>query len=533
MHMQAWHQTSMPLPRRAPMQRPITIHEGALPTNFAKEISQAHASPWGDFSDHGANHFTYQSGSVEQGGEVHSSGNYGSHNEPFPEVTSSSDNSIGMMPSKPTEEHLDFSHLDAEFSSYGHDMTSSDENAPIINLRKESASLGEPLNLDTSFSRRYSGSSFVSSTGAPNDYPDFSTYSEVPSYASEYTPRSSLNLSATPLSPVPSPRYPHQPHDIIRNGSRSRASPSPRPSVRVAPYTLDGGRNKRWSTGCFGSSPARRGAPYVFNANDHITSHALSRIDSPASSQANNFLPSSNLANMALHNSTLQTPPRFHRPNPMLGSNFDTGNPSVNPFAGVTPVLPSNHTQLFRTLTSNCDPYLHHHLDQYACLSDPPDLFGSLSEEPNNPPPEDMNPSDPELVPHEQELRFDNDLYTPRWVRGHGNKREGWCGICKPGRWLVLKNSAFWYDKSFTHGVSAATGQAFEGPKETRRMEGNADVWEGLCGSCGEWIALVSSKKKGTTWFRHAYKVSGGVILSRYMLPSLLIESSSAILILR
>ncbi len=30
----------------------------------------------------------------------------------------------------------------------------------------------------------------------------------------------------------------------------------------------------------------------------------------------------------------------------------------------------------------------------------------------------------------------------------------------------------------------------------------------GLCGSCNEWIALVSSKKKGTTWFRHAYKVS-------------------------
>lgn len=40
-------------------------------------------------------------------------------------------------------------------------------------------------------------------------------------------------------------------------------------------------------------------------------------------------------------------------------------------------------------------------------------------------------------------------------------------------------------------------------------MEGsvNADIWEGLCGRCGEWIPLVSSKKKGTTWFRHAYKV--------------------------
>jgi hypothetical protein len=55
--------------------------------------------------------------------------------------------------------------------------------------------------------------------------------------------------------------------------------------------------------------------------------------------------------------------------------------------------------------------------------------------------------------------------------------------------------------------VSAATGAAFQEPTVTRRTEGNADVWEGLCGGCGDWVSLVSSKKKGTTWFRHAYKV--------------------------
>jgi hypothetical protein len=156
-------------------------------------------------------------------------------------------------------------------------------------------------------------------------------------------------------------------------------------------------------------------------------------------------------------------------------------------------------------LQSNADAQtLHGH---YADLSDPPDLFASLQEEQIPPPPEDMDPEDPDMKPHEQELRFEGDLYTPRWVRGHGNKREGWCGICKPGRWLVLKNSAFWYDKSFTHGISAATGSPFQEPQDSRRMDGNPDVWEGLCGSCNEWIALVSSKKKGTTWFRHAYKV--------------------------
>ena len=145
--------------------------------------------------------------------------------------------------------------------------------------------------------------------------------------------------------------------------------------------------------------------------------------------------------------------------------------------------------------------------NNHADYADEPDLFGPLSEEQSVPSEEDMKPEDPDLQPSEQELRFEGDLYTPKFVRGHGNKREGYCGLCKPGRWLVLKNSAFWYDKSFTHGISAATGQPFDAPKETRRMSGNPDVWEGLCGTCDEWIALISNKKKGTTWFRHAYKV--------------------------
>ena len=149
-----------------------------------------------------------------------------------------------------------------------------------------------------------------------------------------------------------------------------------------------------------------------------------------------------------------------------------------------------------------------HYEHQFAGSSEPPNLFGPLNDAPLSPPPEDFDCENEDDVPRVQDLRFEGDLYTPKYVRGHGNKREGWCGICKPGRWLVLKNSAFWYDKSFTHGISAATGAAFESPRETRRMKSNPDVWEGLCHSCGEWIALISSKKKGTTWFRHAYKVS-------------------------
>ena len=156
-------------------------------------------------------------------------------------------------------------------------------------------------------------------------------------------------------------------------------------------------------------------------------------------------------------------------------------------------LLPSQG--LFRLLQSNADR-MAGCASHFADLSEPPDLYSSLHEEPCNPPESDMNPSDPDMIPHEQDLRFTGDMYTPRWVRGHGNKREGWCGLCKPGRWLVLKNSAFWYDKSFTHGVSAATGVAFQGPQDTRRTEGNLDVWEGLCGSCGEWIPLVRAARR-------------------------------------
>ena len=172
-------------------------------------------------------------------------------------------------------------------------------------------------------------------------------------------------------------------------------------------------------------------------------------------------------------------------------------------------ILPSSapYDQLFHKHGSSpCA--VPHHPSAYDSLSPPPDLYASLKTEPIPPPEEDMNPPSPSMKPRLQELRFPGDLYTPQYVRGHGNKREGWCGSCKPGRWLVLKNSAFWYDKSFTHGVGAATGMPFDEPQEKRRMRGNPEVWEGLCGGCGEWVGLVSSKRRGTTWFRHAYKVS-------------------------
>ncbi|KAL7269554.1 hypothetical protein RUND412_007784, partial [Rhizina undulata] len=322
------------------------------------------------------------------------------------------------------------------------------------------------LTLDTNFSRRLSDAASLSSADAVIYYED----SFDGSIMTDYTHQTPITISTntTPLSPVMS----------VRSASRGRGSPSPsRTSLRApyAPYSTE--RNKRWSTGSFIPGSQQNPCNGYVDPNMQLqNSHHSSPTCSTVHPVPDNCLMS--------HSHAF---PSSYMPNTYMEPNDCSAQ------------MP-NHV-FWRMLHSNADPY-HHCAD----LSDPPDLHASLREEQIPPPPEDMNPADPDMMPHEQDMRFDGDLYTPRWVRGHGNKREGWCGICKPGRWLVLKNSAFWYDKSFTHGISAATGLQFNKPSEVRRMDGNPDVWEGLCHACQEWVPLVSNKKKGTTWFRHAYK---------------------------
>lgn len=137
-----------------------------------------------------------------------------------------------------------------------------------------------------------------------------------------------------------------------------------------------------------------------------------------------------------------------------------------------------------------------------------PNFFSDLTFPPLFPPAESTSTALPKL--RHQDPRFPNDLYTPRYTRNQGPLREGWCGFCRPGRWLVLKNSAFWYDKCFGHGICATTGATFAPPKETRvarGKNGNVERWEGQCGNCEEWIVLAGGKRSGVPWFRHAYKV--------------------------
>jgi len=114
--------------------------------------------------------------------------------------------------------------------------------------------------------------------------------------------------------------------------------------------------------------------------------------------------------------------------------------------------------------------------------------------------------------PREQQRRWAEDGYTPRWVRKDGKAKEGWCALCPgAGKWLCLKNSEYWYHRQFHHGISSVSGRPFLPPYEVRqvqRSEGlgpatataGAVKLEGLCHSCGDvsggGCALPRQKRK-------------------------------------
>ncbi|KAI8065507.1 hypothetical protein BC940DRAFT_304279 [Gongronella butleri] len=113
--------------------------------------------------------------------------------------------------------------------------------------------------------------------------------------------------------------------------------------------------------------------------------------------------------------------------------------------------------------------------------------------------------NDPEARPRRQKVRYSGDLYTPKWVRFNGQQKEGLCDTCKPGKWLQLKNSAYWYHKQFFHGISSVSGKEFIQPVETRWVD--QEIVEGLCHQCHHWVSVSNVKRKNSVlWFRHAHK---------------------------
>ncbi|KAJ3274957.1 hypothetical protein HDV01_001821 [Terramyces sp. JEL0728] len=120
------------------------------------------------------------------------------------------------------------------------------------------------------------------------------------------------------------------------------------------------------------------------------------------------------------------------------------------------------------------------------------------------------DPDDP--TPRPQSLKSENDLYTPRWVRYSGSRKEGMCELCKPEKWLQLKDSAFWYHKQFIHGISSSSGTPFAPPTAFRTVwNGTLNssgpgmsvylMTEGKCDKCQKWEPLFKNKKRFTHFF--------------------------------
>lgn len=369
----------------------------------------------------------------------------------------------------------------------------SDEDAPIIHIRQTgnlnahnaSNTLFGPL--DSRRPSEMSDSTYsLASSGRITE--DMSLTSD-----GDWTSQQ-LTSQSRSFSPIQSPR---QSHELIRTGSRSRASPMTHNNNRTSPYNIES-RQKRWSTGTF-ASPTPPPRPSHVRNSSYFGRSPLNPHHGLSSVSNDQGITTFAAPGQPLAYSQRSGPHAYH-----------AGMFNTNGMFGEAPKpLPSQ--TLFSMLPSHGDR-MHGFGRQLTEVSEPPNLWASLEDAPSDPPEEDMNPSDPDMKPQQQEPRFPGDLYTPRWVRGHGNKREGYCGYCKPGRWLVLKNSGYWYDRLFTHGVCNDTGAPFQAPLESRPTDGNADGWEGLCGGCNDWVNLVSNKKKATSWFRHAKNVSDSYI---------------------
>ncbi|KAH8656987.1 hypothetical protein BGZ60DRAFT_531849 [Tricladium varicosporioides] len=135
-----------------------------------------------------------------------------------------------------------------------------------------------------------------------------------------------------------------------------------------------------------------------------------------------------------------------------------------------------------------------------ACTSDAIGLPQIRIEDPPSPTvPDDID--DLQTV-QPNELRFEGDGYSPRWVRGF--KREGWCGLCKPGRWIDT-GTAWWNHRVLLHGICAETGKTFPDPESAVEVNAATRTWKGRCGKCKAWITFrLGDKRHYSGWYMHA-----------------------------
>lgn len=106
---------------------------------------------------------------------------------------------------------------------------------------------------------------------------------------------------------------------------------------------------------------------------------------------------------------------------------------------------------------------------------------------------------------NDQQCNQSNDkknvgAYTPKFVRGRGPEREGYCEACS--KWFKLKTSSYWYHMNYKHGINSK-GERYPSPK-TRNVN---RMVEGYCEKCQQWINLGKGRKDVRfSWLRHMQK---------------------------
>ncbi|KAM0746564.1 hypothetical protein T439DRAFT_134184 [Meredithblackwellia eburnea MCA 4105] len=115
---------------------------------------------------------------------------------------------------------------------------------------------------------------------------------------------------------------------------------------------------------------------------------------------------------------------------------------------------------------------------------------------------------DADNLPRSQNV-VEGDYYTPVWVRGFVDTREGWCSLCEEdGQWLRMKNSDYWYHRQFHHGISSQGKVQFLPPLGVRLQDTptQTSVLAGHCPACAQWVPLATrgNEVPANVWFRHA-----------------------------
>ncbi|EGF99543.1 uncharacterized protein MELLADRAFT_112588 [Melampsora larici-populina 98AG31] len=94
-----------------------------------------------------------------------------------------------------------------------------------------------------------------------------------------------------------------------------------------------------------------------------------------------------------------------------------------------------------------------------------------------------------EMATRMQALQFEDNVYTPTYVKGFGVNKQGFCGLCKGGAWFAWGHG-YPYHMLHKHGVMSVTGLYSLPPLKTKlgaaSKRGRCVL--GWCSACKQWM---------------------------------------------